>query len=116
MTIIYKLETADEWQAAKANGVYQGSSDDKRDGFIHFSTAEQVPGTLKKHFATRPDLLLIAFDAKTLGQNLKWESSRGGALFPHLYAPLPTTHVLWEKPLEYDNNGVPSLPDNFTQI
>jgi len=89
-TRIYKICDQAEWRAATAVGVYRGSSDDLRDGFIHFSLAEQLRATAAKWFAGRTDLLLIAFDPHTLGPALRYEASRGGALFPHLYAELPT--------------------------
>lgn len=110
MTRIYKIETTEIWQAAKATGIYQGSPADTADGFIHFSTATQLAGTLEKHFAGRSDLRLIAFDAKSLGPDLLWEPARNGDLFPHLYAPLQTGLVLWEKPIEQTAGGAHTLP------
>ena len=86
--MIYKICPAPAWREAERQGIYRGSADDVRDGFIHFSTAAQVPGTLAKHFAGQPDLFLIAIEADDLGDALRWERSRGGALFPHLYADL----------------------------
>jgi uncharacterized protein (DUF952 family) len=88
MSLIYKIVTAPEWRAAAAAGVFRGAAVDLLDGFIHFSTAEQARETATKHFAGQDDLLLVAVDAARLGDALKWEVSRGGALFPHLYAPL----------------------------
>ncbi len=88
VTLIYKICPAPAWREAERQGSYQGSADDRRDGFIHFSTAAQVPGTLARHFAGQADLFLIAIDAGALGDALKWERSRGGELFPHLYAEL----------------------------
>ena len=85
MSLIYKICGRAEWAAAEAAGVYAGSADDVRDGFIHFSTLEQVPGTHARHFAGRDDLVLITVRVDALGPALKWEPSRGGALFPHLY-------------------------------
>ena len=110
MTIIYKIENRERWNTAKTTGLYHGSQADQCDGFIHFSTGTQLPGTLKKHFAHQKDLLLIAFNAADLGADLKWEPARGGDLFPHLYAPLPTTHILWEKPIEQTTDGAHILP------
>lgn len=86
--LIYKLIAAVDWQQALDAGVYLGSADDLRDGYIHFSCADQVAGTLTKYFAQAPDLLLLTIDPQTLGAALRFEPSRGGALFPHLYAPL----------------------------
>lgn len=88
MTIIYKIVAAKEWRAAEAEGVFLGAAIDLADGYIHFSSAAQVEETAAKHFAGQNDLLLVTIDAEKLGEALKWEVSRGGALFPHLYAPL----------------------------
>lgn len=87
---VYKVCRAVEWQAAAAGGLYLGSADDRRDGFIHLSTAAQLATTLVRHFAGKSDLVLIAFDPGSLGDLLKWEPSRGGALFPHAYGALET--------------------------
>ena len=110
MTEIYKILPQNTWLEAQKKGVYQGSKDDQRDGFIHFSTKEQLQGTLEKHFKDQKNLLLVAFNEKDLGEKLIWEPSRGGALFPHLYAPLPTGYVLWEKPIEMANDGSHIIP------
>jgi len=85
---IYKIATIAQWRAAEATGVFEGAPVDLADGFIHFSTAAQVAETLARHFAGQRELLLIAVDAGRLGDELRWEVSRGGQLFPHLYAPL----------------------------
>jgi uncharacterized protein (DUF952 family) len=85
---IYKICPAAAWRDALRAGAYRGSADDRRDGFIHFSAASQVAGTLAKHFAGQSGLLLIAVDEDALGPALKWEPSRGGELFPHLYGDL----------------------------
>lgn len=95
---IYKLMPRAEWEAARAEGVYRGSADDLRDGFIHFSAADQVAETARKHFAGVPDLLILAVDPEKLGAALKWEPSRRGALFPHLYADLPLEAVITAEP------------------
>jgi uncharacterized protein (DUF952 family) len=87
--LIYKICPRAEWEAAVVDGVYRGSAIDRRDGFVHFSTAAQVDETLRKHFAGQADLLLIAVDPALLGPALRFEVSRGGELFPHLYADLP---------------------------
>jgi uncharacterized protein (DUF952 family) len=110
MSLIYKIANQLEWSDAKANGQFEGSKDDLRDGFIHFSTADQVQDTLDKHFKDQRDLLLIAVETAKLGDALKWEPSRGGALFPHLYAPLPTTVIMWEKPIPVGKAGELSAP------
>ena len=96
---IYKILSGEAWREAERSGVYHGSSDDTRDGFIHFSTAEQTPGTYEKYFSGKPDLILAAIDVEALGDALKWEPSRGGALFPHLYGDLPLSAVLWSRVL-----------------
>jgi uncharacterized protein (DUF952 family) len=110
MTTIYKICPAAEWGAAQRAGVYRGSPVDARDGFIHFSTGAQVAETAAKHFSGQSDLLLIAVDAQALGAALKWEPSRGGALFPHLYAALPFAAALWVKPLPLDHQGLHIFP------
>ena len=85
---IYKIFRTDEWSAAESLSAFAGSPDDIRDGFIHFSTAEQLRGTLKKYFADESEIVLVFFDAQALGADLKWEVSRAGMKFPHLYASL----------------------------
>jgi L-fuculose-phosphate aldolase len=90
---LYKLVAGEEWEAAAQTRIYRGSADDLRDGYIHLSSAAQVAGTLAKYFAQTPDLLLLAVDPRALGDALRFESSRGGDLYPHLYAPLPAADV-----------------------
>lgn len=85
---IYKICSRDEWNEAVRDGFYRGSADDLRDGYIHFSRAHQVAGTLNKYYLGRDDLVLVEVDARALGQALRYEPSRGGDLFPHLYGPL----------------------------
>jgi uncharacterized protein (DUF952 family) len=99
---IYHICRADEWRAAEAAGSHPGSSQDAADGFIHFSTATQVEQSAAKHRAGQDGLVLLAVDPTRLGDALKWEPSRGGALFPHLYGPLPADAVVWAKPLPLD--------------
>jgi uncharacterized protein (DUF952 family) len=94
-----------------AAGRYEGSADDARDGYIHLSAAAQVPGTLVKYFSARRDLVIVAVDEAVLGQSLRWEASRGGTLFPHVYGVLPTTAVVWWKPLLLGPQGVHVLPN-----
>lgn len=91
---IYKILARSEWTAAQAAGVYEGSAVDRADGFIHFSTAAQAQETARRHFAGQSDLIVVAFDADHLGAAIRWEPSRGGALFPHFYGPLPTRLAL----------------------
>jgi uncharacterized protein (DUF952 family) len=92
-TTIYKICPAALWGEAERSGVFPGSPVDVSDGFIHFSTAGQAAETAAKHFAGQEDLVLVAVDAAALGDRLRWEPSRGGALFPHLYGALPLTAV-----------------------
>jgi uncharacterized protein (DUF952 family) len=111
MATIYKICDRTAWLAAEPEGEFRGSADDARDGFIHFSTAAQLGGTLTKHFAGAVNLLLVAVDADALGDALKWETSRGGDLFPHLYAALAHTAVRWTRPLADEVNGRRILPE-----
>jgi len=97
--LIFKIFRADEWAAFDSQGETLGAAIDLSDGFIHFSTAEQAAETAAKHFAGVEGLVLLAFDADTLGDALKWEVSRGDALFPHLFRALKLTEMLWVKPL-----------------
>ncbi len=90
---IYHMCTRAEWQAAEADGSYQGSSQDAADGFIHFSARDQVAVSAAKHRAGQDGLVLLSVDAGVLGDVLRWEESRGGALFPHLYGTLPVAAV-----------------------
>ncbi|MEJ2378531.1 MAG: DUF952 domain-containing protein [Pseudolabrys sp.] len=110
MTTLYKICPASLWRQAEQDGVFRGSEHDKRDGFIHFSTAEQAPGTAAKHFAGQGDLLLIAIDGAALGDALKWEPSRGGALFPHLYGELSLDSVVSMVPLPLGPDGKHRFP------
>lgn len=96
---IYKILRAPEWAALAVAGETMGAPVDVADGFIHFSTAEQAAETAARHFAGVEGLILAAFDADALGPDLTWEPSRGGALFPHLYAPLRLADVIWHTPL-----------------
>src|SRR5690242_13844215 len=91
---IYKVLRPAEWATAQARNVFAGSPVDLRDGFIHFSTAGQLEETISRHFAGERDLVVLEIDAAPLGEKLKWEPSRGGALFPHLYGELPLSAVL----------------------
>ena len=91
--IVYKIARKTEWDDAKTAGIFTGSADDKRDGFIHLSSASQVRATCAIHFAGEKDLLLVAVDAERLGPALKWEPSRKGERFPHLYGPLRLADV-----------------------
>jgi uncharacterized protein (DUF952 family) len=97
--LIFKIFRPGEWAELQENGQTAGAPVDLADGFVHFSTAEQAVETAAKHFAGEDGLVLLAVDADGLGPALRWEVSRGGALFPHLYAPLRLTDVLWTRPL-----------------
>jgi len=105
MPLIYKIVPEKLWREAEAQGALAGSPVDLADGFIHFSTAAQARETAAKHFAGQEDLLLAAIDPSKLGPALRYELSRGGALFPHLYAPLPLNAVVWVKPLPLGVDG-----------
>ena len=94
LKVIYKICQRQDWQEAHTAGIYTGAPVDLADGFIHFSSAEQVAETAAKHFAGQEGLVLLAVDANVLGDELRWEVSRGGALFPHLYASMPASAVL----------------------
>ena len=107
--LIYKLVTAAQWGDAIAAGRFSGAPVDIADGYIHFSAAHQVRETAAKHFAGQRDLLLVAFDPATLGPALRWEASRGGDMFPHLYAPLDPADAVWAKPLPLRANGAHAL-------
>ncbi len=111
MKPIYKICAGAAWKEAEAAGRYGGSAVDRRDGFIHFSTAAQLAGTAAKHFAGQTDLVLVAVDGEKLGEALKWEPSRGGELFPHLYAALPLSAVLWARPLADEIEGRRAFPE-----
>lgn len=103
--LIFKIFRRAEWDAFCAAGETDGAPVDLADGFIHFSTAEQVTETAAKHFQDESDLVLVAFDSETLGAALKWEPSRGGALFPHLYRKLMRADVIWDKSLPLGATG-----------
>jgi uncharacterized protein (DUF952 family) len=107
---VYKICTTALLERAKDTGRFDGSADDVRDGFIHLSRGDQVEGTLAKHFAGQEDLVLLAFDAEALGDGLRWEVSRGGDLFPHLYAPLDLAQVLWIEALPLREDGRHRVP------
>lgn len=98
MGLVYKVVSQAEWAQAERAGVFRGAAIDHRDGYIHLSSGDQVEKTVSLYFADRDDLVLVALQAERLGEALKWEPSRGGALFPHLYATLPTDLVVSSKP------------------
>lgn len=108
--IIYKIVTRAQWREAQEAGEFQGAPVDLADGFIHFSTAEQVRETAARHFAGQFDLLLAGIDTAQIKQGLKWEVSRGGALFPHLYARLPMEAVISVEAIPLDEEGIHRFP------
>lgn len=110
-SIIYKIATQQDWEAALSSGEFIGSPDDLRDGFIHFSTAAQLQATLDKHYANQRDLVLASIDTNLLTTELVWEPSRGGQLFPHLYHPMNMSAVVASRPLHAETHGGFSLPE-----
>jgi len=110
MSIVYKILPATLWHEAERQGVFRGSPVDLQDGFIHFSSAEQAPETAAKHFAGERDLVLLHVDVSCLGNRLKWEPSRGGALFPHLYGALELVAVIRVDPLPLAADGRHQFP------
>jgi uncharacterized protein (DUF952 family) len=110
MTTIYKICPESLWRDASRDGVFLGSEADLRDGFIHFSTAAQVEETAAKHFAGQSGLVLLRVDSEKLGSALKWEASRGGALFPHLYGPLDVSAITRSDPLPLKPDGRHGFP------
>jgi uncharacterized protein (DUF952 family) len=112
-THIYRLLDASVWQAAQRGGSFTGTEHDVRDGYIHFSTAAQVAETAARHYAGRDDLVLLRVRAEMLGAALRWEPSRGGALFPHLYGELPVSAVARADPLPLGADGVHHFPPDL---
>ena len=136
--MIYKICPRDEWHGARERGQYTGSEDDQRDGFVHFSTADQLAGTLAKHFAGQTDLVLVGVDESRLGSALRWEPSKGkpskgkpskgepsaghgskaggsgdSVLYPHLYGVLEMSLVEWVRPIGHDDAGGHIVPDGL---
>jgi uncharacterized protein (DUF952 family) len=111
--LVYKICRRAEWQDALRRGRYTGSADDRRDGFIHLSTGDQVAGTAAKHFKSQSGLVLVALAASHIAKDLRWEASRGGALFPHHYGPIDVTAARWVKPMPLGADGVPQLPPDL---
>jgi uncharacterized protein (DUF952 family) len=109
--MIYKICPRNMWEEAVAKGVFEGAPIDLSDGFIHFSTGDQLRETAARHFARQDDLVLIAVDDAHLGPDLVYEVSRGGDLFPHLYAPLETAIVAWVTPLPLGPEGAHIFPE-----
>lgn len=111
MTLIYKISPGKDWKQAEARGRFSGAPVDLADGFIHFSAADQVRETAAKHFAGQEGLVLVAIEAEALGEGLKWEPSRGGALFPHLYGELEMSAVRWVRELPLGADGAHLFPE-----
>lgn len=110
---IYKIETKEIWDKALATGIYHGAPIDVADGYIHFSTSSQTRETVAKHFAGRDGLIIAAFDAAAFGTALKWEKSRGDAMFPHLYDKLDMSLVLATYNLPLNDEGLHIFPDEI---
>lgn len=110
--LIYKIFRAPEWALLQSDGETDGAPVDVADGYVHFSTAAQAAETAAKHFAGEDDLWLLALDADTLAPDLRWEPSRGGALFPHLYRRLRRSDVLWARPLPLED-GAHVFPEDM---
>jgi uncharacterized protein (DUF952 family) len=113
MTLVYKICPQSLWREAEQAGAFAGAPVDLADGFIHFSTDSQVRETARRHFSGQADLVLVAVDADALGDALRWEPSRGGELFPHLYGLLPLAAVRWVKPLPLAQGGEHAFPDDL---
>ena len=111
MSTVYKICPLPLWQEAEAGGAFAGAPVDRADGYIHLSTAAQVQETAARHFGGQADLVLVAVDAAALGESLVFEPSRGGDLFPHLYAPLPVSAASWVRPLPLGPDGVHLFQD-----
>ncbi|WP_425077940.1 DUF952 domain-containing protein [Ruegeria denitrificans] len=111
--LIYKIFRAEEWAALQNQGASDGAPIDVADGFVHFSTAEQAAETAARHFAGVDGLVLLACDADAMGDDLKWEVSRGGALFPHLYRQIRMSDVVWSRPLPFDGT-THQFPEDMT--
>jgi len=109
MTLIYKVLHRDEWREALVRGRFEGSPVDLTDGYIHFSDASQAGETARRHFAGREGLMVLVVDADALGAALRWEPSRGGALFPHLYRPLACEEVAEARDAPLGADGLPRL-------
>jgi uncharacterized protein (DUF952 family) len=110
MALLFKILSRPEWDAFQQSGRFAGSAVDRKDGFIHFSYAHQLAETARKHFANQADLVLFAVPREAVAGALRDEVSRGGDLFPHLFADLAFADVLWMKPLQQDAQGFPILP------
>ncbi|MEM9725309.1 MAG: DUF952 domain-containing protein [Pseudomonadota bacterium] len=113
--LIFKIVTDAQWREAEATGEFKGAPIDLQDGYLHFSTGPQCRETAALYFADQSDLLLVAVEADGLGEALRWEASRGGALFPHLFRTLQLSEVAWVAPLPLGADGAHQFPDRFLQ-
>jgi uncharacterized protein (DUF952 family) len=114
--LIYHVCDGTAWRAAQGTGLYRGSADDRRDGYMHFSTRAQVRTSTALHRAGQRGLMLLAVAVDRLASDLKWEPSRGGQLFPHLYGELPTDAVMEATDLPLDDDGTHRFPDGFPAL
>lgn len=114
--MVYKIATRAQWNEAEKIGFFKGAPVDIEDGYIHFSTADQVVETAARHFAGQDDLLLVAVGARVLGEALTYEPSRGGQLFPHLYAELPLTAVTSVRDLPLGTDGAHRFPEEINPL
>jgi uncharacterized protein (DUF952 family) len=110
---VYKICSRVALEEARRGGRFDGSADDHRDGFIHLSAGSQVAGTLAQYFAGQRELVLLTVEPERLGERLRWEQSRGGELFPHLYGPLDLAHVISVEALELQEDGSHRLPEGI---
>jgi len=111
--MIYHLARKAEWDSSTETGIYQGTAEDRADGFLHFSTADQIAESARKHRAGERDLVLLFVDESTLDDKLVWEPSRGGQLFPHLYASLSVSAVVKTADLPLDESGTHIFPEDM---
>lgn len=111
MPLIYKVLTQSEWNDFQKDGLFEGSQVDLTDGFIHFSTIQQLVETVSKHFAGQDDLAVLAFDSDSWQDDLKWEPSRGGQLFPHLYSTIRKTDVIRAGEITLSAEGKHQFPN-----
>lgn len=111
--IVYKIVSFEEWDLALEQGTFKGAEIDLSDGYIHFSTEAQVRETAAKHFANRDDLLLVKVETEPMARHYKMETSRGGALFPHLYAELPVANAVEWQELPLDEDGSHVFPEDI---
>jgi uncharacterized protein (DUF952 family) len=112
MAFIYKIISRGMWQKAQNDGVFVGAAIDLSDGYIHLSDAAQAVETARRHFVGQTELVLVAFDAAIFGDSLKWEASRGGALFPHVYGHIDPASATWVKDLPFEN-GAHIFPEGW---